>query len=101
MIDKQAIEEAASDTLSWPKNKKWDSADKDNRFRALFGVSSELVADIWNWIEARTIDEPGAQPKHLLWALLFMKVYSTEEVHCAVVSWPTVKTFRKWSWYFI
>jgi hypothetical protein len=39
--------------------------------------------------------------KHLLWALVFPKVYATsEEVHCVIVGWPHVQTFRKYSWYF-
>jgi hypothetical protein len=45
--------------------------------------------------------EAAAEPKHLLWSLVFIKVYSTEEVHCSIVGWPDPKTFRKWSWYFL
>ena len=100
MVNKQTIEDAAIDTLSWPTNRKWDSTDKDSRFRSCFGASSEIVADLWNRIET-SIDEAGAEPKHLLWALVFMKVYSTEDIHCSIVGWPSVRTFRKWSWYFI
>lgn len=99
-MDKETIEDVARDALGWPNNRKWDTPDKDSRFRACFGVSSEIAAEIWNLIEP-SVDEPGAAPKHLLWALVFMKVYSTEEIHCAIVNWPSDRTFRKWSWYFI
>lgn len=39
----------------------------------------------------------GADPKHMLWGLLFMKVYSTEEAHSTVCG-ISRNTFRKWSW---
>jgi len=100
IVDKEAIELAAKDTLGYAPSYKWESKNKDRTFRACFGASSEIVAEIWGRIED-TIDEPGAKPKHLLWALVFMKVYSTEEIHRSIVGWPSPKKFRKWSWYFI
>ena len=56
---------------------------------------------MWNEIEQRGIDGPGAKPKHLLWALLFLNVYFTMEIHCSIAGWPSAKTFAKWSWYFV
>jgi hypothetical protein len=48
------------------------------------------------------VEDPNAKRKHLLWALVFLKVYATsEEVHCAIVGWSHVQTFRKYSWYFV
>lgn len=47
------------------------------------------------------VQDSAADLTHLLWALVFLKVYSTEEVHCRIVGWPSPKTFRKWSWYFV
>ena len=43
----------------------------------------------------------GVQPFHLLWGLIFMKVYATEAVHCKIVNSPDEKTFRKWSLLFV
>jgi hypothetical protein len=42
--------------------------------------------------------EEKTNRKHLLWGLLFLKLYSTEEVHCAIVGHPTKKEFRQKSW---
>ena len=100
IINKDSIELAAKETLGFPPLTKWESKDKDSRIRSIFGASSEVISEIWNRIEP-TISEPGAKPKHLLWAFVFMKVYSTEDVHRAIVGWPSAKTFRKWSWYFV
>ena len=71
------------------------------RIASLFGASTAAVADLWNQIKP-SIDIAGAEPKHILKALLFLKVYATsEEVHCAIVGWPHADLFRKWSWYFV
>mmetsp|Transcript_7735 Transcript_7735/g.20247 ORF Transcript_7735/g.20247 Transcript_7735/m.20247 type:complete len:123 (-) Transcript_7735:24-392(-) len=68
----------------------------DRRFKALFGASATVVATLWIMIltKAQTI---GAGPKHLLWALHFLKVYSVEDVSAEVVG-TDPKTWRKWVW---
>jgi hypothetical protein len=100
-MNAELIELVAKQTLCWPEGRKWMTKDRKRRFRSFFGASSGVVAVIWNKIEQRGIEEPGAKPKHLLWALLFLKVYSTIEIHCSIVGWPSAKSFSKWSWYFV
>jgi hypothetical protein len=58
------------------------------RFRSVFGAGSTVVVDVWNRIEAHAPIDKGGQPKHLLWALVLLKVYQSDEVHCALVGWP-------------
>ncbi len=41
-----------------------------------------------------------ARPKHLLWALLFLKVYATESIN-SLICGADEKTCRKWSWTFV
>jgi hypothetical protein len=69
----------------------------------ILSVSSTIVAEIWHQIEETVAaEDPNAERKHPLWALVFLKVYTTsEEVHCAIVGWPHVQTFQKYSWYFV
>ena len=67
----------------------------DRAFRALFGVSSLVVNDIWH--AAKPNFPAGTKPKHLLWACLLLKVYGTEDALSSLVG-TTRKTFRKWSW---
>ena len=100
IISAAAAEEIARNTANFPTNRKWNSKDLDKRFRSIFGASSELVANLWNRIDDGGL-EAGAGPEHLLWGLVFLKVYSAEEAHCAIAGWPAAKTFRKWSWYFV
>lgn len=67
------------------------------RFRSFYGISPNVCSAVWQMIE----DKPaGAQPKHLLWCLLFLKRYNTEHVNAAIVK-VDEKTFRLWTWTFI
>ena len=100
ILTADGIELWAQQTLRWPVSRKW-SSETNMRFRSVFGAGSIVVADIWNRIEADGEILKGGEPKHLLWALVLLKVYQSDEVHCALVGWPSVPTFRKWAWYFI
>jgi hypothetical protein len=40
------------------------------------------------------------QPRHLLWAYLFLRQYCTEEINHAFMK-ASEKTFRKWSRHYI
>jgi hypothetical protein len=82
-----------------------NAAQKEHRqFRSLFGCSPEVVAEIWYRIAPRGGEislRKGAEPRHLLWALLFMKVYANEDVLCSMVGGVDDKTFCFWTKYFI
>lgn len=74
------------------------------RFIALFGMEPVHVAILWTmlvgsgWLEYS--GSRGSNPEHLLWALLFLKCYSTEELHAAQVG-VCEKTFREWTWFYL
>eukprot|EP00536_Pseudo-nitzschia_multiseries_P019074 jgi/Psemu1/58787/gm1.58787_g len=101
MVTEEAIERVAREVLRWPERRKWNSRDVVRRFKACFGASGTIVADVWNRIVDRGPIESGGEPKHLLWALIHLKVYLTVEIHCSITGWPSAKTFSKWAWYFI
>eukprot|EP00171_Calliarthron_tuberculosum_P006568 IDg6568t1 len=67
----------------------------ERRFRALYGVSPRVCATVWNLITSDL--PPHASPKHLLWGLLFLKLYASENVHARIVG-ADEKTFRLWQW---
>jgi len=60
-------------------------------FRAGFGISPTVCSYVWNQIHE---EESNLAPEHLLWALLFLKVYKTETVHASIVK-TDEKTFRE------
>lgn len=68
------------------------------RFKSLFGVTPTVCSVVWNAIK----DEAprGAQPKHLLWCLSFLKEYSTEHNRRSIFK-ADEKTMREWTWKFV
>lgn len=71
---------------------------QERRFRALFGISAAVCAKAWDLI---VDDLPhGASPVHLLWSLLFLKVYASEHNN-HLITGADEKTFRKWTWIFL
>ena len=50
----------------------------DRKFRSLFGCSSKHCSQLWYLLRDNL--PTGSEPKHLLCALLFLKVYGTEHV---------------------
>ena len=62
------------------------------KFRAFFGVSVSIAADVWAVLPYRAYGEV----KYLLWALMFLKIYETEQIH-ATLAGCDEKSFRKWS----
>ena len=51
-------------------------------------------------VEGSMIPFQGAKAFHLLWALMFLKLYAAE---CVLASIAAVneKTYRKWAWAFV
>jgi hypothetical protein len=61
-------------------------------FSSHFGTPPLVVAIVWYLI----YKPEGAEPKHLLWTLLFLNVYASEDVLHNMVG--TIKnTYRKWT----
>lgn len=71
------------------------------RFRAFFGASAAVCSDIWGMLRPEETMPKGSKPEHLLWSLVFLKVYASEQVLRSLVGSPDEKTFRKWSQLFV
>jgi hypothetical protein len=54
-------------------------------FRELFGTSVLVVKTVWELLERDSLLPEGGHPKHLLWALHFMKVYPKQSPGCLTV----------------
>jgi hypothetical protein len=74
-------------------------------FREFFGTSVLVVEKTWELLERDSLLPEGGRPKHLLWALHFMKVYPKQSPGCSAVGASAgavdPKTHRKWVWAFI
>lgn len=65
------------------------------RFKSLFGVTPLICSIIWNKIRPNI--KNGCSPKHLLWTLMFLRNYNTEETNRAILN-VDEKTIRKYVW---
>jgi hypothetical protein len=63
----------------------------------LFGIGPDVCGHIWDHVSRYGWKPPNVRPKHLLWTLLFLKVYGTETALSALAK-TSRKTFRKWVW---
>ena len=72
-----------------------------SRFKANFGASPNTVHIIWCKIVNAMEIPAGGKHVHLLWALMFMKLYCADSVMASLVGGVHEQTFRKWSWWFI
>lgn len=68
------------------------------RFKSFFGVTPKVCSIIWNLI--KNVAPRGAQTKHLLWCLSFLKEYSTEHYRRSIFK-ADEKTMREWTWKFV
>jgi len=75
------------------------SAECEREFRAHFGLAPSSVLSLWNNLCLPNPRVPvlprNAQLKHLLWALLHMKVYGSEATLSRMCK-TNRKTFRLW-----
>lgn len=73
---------------------RWNTVNQ-GRWQSNFGVSPKTCHYLWD-----ALSEEGSLPKkteffHLLWTLLFLKVYMTEKVMSSMIG-VDEKTYRKW-----
>jgi len=73
------------------------SIERENRrFKAFFGVKAERVSEVWSLLIGYKLLPPKAEPEHLLWVLLFLKLYATEDVNASLLG-RDPDTIRKWT----
>ena len=74
-------------------------------FREFFGAPIHVVEIVWELIKRDSLLPEGGRPKHLLWALHFLKVYPKQSPGCSAVGASAgavdPKTHQKWVWLFI
>ena len=68
------------------------------KFRSFFGTTPLVCFVSWDMLSP--VRPRKSAPKHLLWALMLLKNYSTESVNAGLTD-VDEKTFRKWSLIFV
>ena len=74
---------------------------EDRRFREFFGCSAVVALSVWRRLELGSLVPDDGTIKHLMWTLLFMKVYPKKEVMCILIQVRDPKSHRKRMWIFI
>lgn len=73
----------------------------NRKFRSLFGTSPLVCSKVWNKLNDESVNTRSeGEPKHLLWALILLKTYSTEHVMRSILG-ADEKSLRKWVWYYV
>lgn len=70
------------------------------RFVSTFGTDPIVVTVVWRLLLPWRQRQRGIKPQHLLWALMFMKLYTVETTVSSMAG-VTEKTYRKWAWRFV
>ncbi len=66
-----------------------------SRFRSHFGTSPGVCSILWDHIQPTLALDLQATFSHLLWALMFLKVYSSESVLAGKCNAVDEKTYRE------
>ena len=67
------------------------------RFMSLFGVTFQICFLMWCLLDVENEGPHGACVCHLLWTLMFLKTYDTNDNLVGTCK-VDPKTFRKWKW---
>lgn len=73
----------------------------NRRWMSAFGAYPDVCCILWNEVKPHSTMPNGVEPKHLLWGLIFLNIYDTEENIALRVGDVDEKTFRKWSHLFV
>ena len=76
----------------------WCFSNWGNKILFEFITSPEICSLLWDCIDPLNTMPNGMQDVHLLWGLMFLKLYVSESVNCALAGGIDEKTFWKWNW---
>ena len=81
-----------------PDKERAESSEEGD-FRSFFGCLVGVFLTCWGMLDKTDLLPQGGRLEHLLWALMFMKLYSGQKALCALAG-VDPETFRKWVWSF-
>lgn len=77
------------------------TASEDRDFREFFGCSPSVAVELWNMLSSRYLIPSGGTIRHLLWTLMFLKVYAKTATLSSICGGIDPATHHKWVWAFI
>lgn len=76
------------------------STSEKEKFHSFFGTSPLVCSITWKKLIEYDFMPRKGSPFHMLWALMFLKLYSNENTLSSIAD-TSNRTFRKWSWKFV
>ena len=73
---------------------------EDREFREMFGCGVGVAVSCWEKLVEKNLVPDKGSSRHLLWALMFLKVYGKECTMCKLAGVKDPKTFRYQVWIF-
>ena len=73
----------------------------DTALLGIFGTSVLVVKKVWELLDRDSLLPEGGRPKHLLWALHFMKVHPMQSLGCLTGAVDPKTHHKCWVWAFI
>ena len=92
----EKIIDAAKEIINIPQS----HATFVRRWMGAFGALPTVCCWLWEKLDPVNTMPVGAQIKHLLWGLFFIRVYENETNSARTVGRVDEKTYRDWSWRF-
>ncbi len=96
---------AAREVMNRSNKKIGTAAMEERQFRSFFSAQKEIVLKVWGMLGEGSLHPENSKPKHLLWALYFLKVYPREGPGCSAVGGSKgaidTMTMQKWVWLFL
>ena len=74
------FEALARDIQNWASRRVGTAMTEARHFHEFFGTSILIVKKTWEFHERDSLLPEGGNPKHLFWALHFMKVYPKQSL---------------------
>jgi hypothetical protein len=74
---------------------------EDRDFREFFGCGVLVFLSLWNLLDTTDSIPQKGTIEHLLWTLMFLKVYAKQRTLSALAGGVDPETFRRWCWRFI
>ena len=85
----------------WSRSEARSIATEEEEFRGFFGCPLWVFVTIWHMLEEDQLLPEDGRIQHMLWALMFLKIYSSVRSLCALAGGVDKNTFMKWVWQFI
>jgi hypothetical protein len=74
---------------------------EDRDFRELFGCGVLVALSLWGLLLTTDLLPEDGTLEHLLWTLMFMKVYAKQKTMCSLCGGIDPQTLKKWTELFI